>query len=318
MQRVIIDCDPGHDDALAILLADQHLDILGITTVAGNQTLEKVTANALKIVELMNRTDIPVYKGAHTPLLRAPVHAGHIHGDTGLDGPDFPVPQKTVADQHAVDYIIETLMTETDVWLIPVGPLTNVALAIRQCPAIVSRVAGISLMGGSLTSGNSTATAEFNIWFDAEAARIVFDSGAPIKMCGLNLTQQANATDREITRIKTLGNHVGTVVADLLTFYLDAGARRSGIRKAALHDPCAVAALIQPELLQWETMHVTVETRGELTYGMTVCDYRHLRGFGTPVQDRGPQRGEPANVEVGMAIDEAGFLELLIDALGRY
>ncbi len=318
MKRVIIDCDPGHDDALAILLAGQHLDILGITTVAGNQTLEKVTANALKIVELMDRTDIPVYRGMHVPLLRAAEHAGHIHGDTGLDGPDFPVPQKKIESQHAVEYIIETLLAESDVWLVPVGPLTNVAMAFRQCPEIVSRVAGISLMGGSVTSGNSTATAEFNIWFDAEAARIVFDSGAPIKMCGLNLTQQANATDREIERIRGLGNRVGEMVADLLTFYLNAGASRSGIRKAALHDPCSVAALIQPELFQWESMQVSVETRGELTYGMTVCDYRHLRGFGTPVQDRGPLRSETTNAEVGMEIDEAGFLDLLIDALGRY
>ena len=318
MKKVIIDCDPGHDDALAILLAGQHLDILGITTVAGNQTIEKVTANALKIVELMGRTDIPVYRGAHVPLLKAPVHAGHIHGETGLDGPDFPVPTKKIESRHAVDYLIETLMRESDVWLVPVGPLTNVALAIRQCPEIVSRLAGISLMGGSLTTGNSTATAEFNIWFDAEAARIVYDSGAPIKMCGLNLTQQANATDDEIVRIRGLGNRVGEAVADLLSFYLDAGAARSGIRKAALHDPCSVAALIQPELFQWESMHVTVETRGELTYGMTVCDYRHLRGFGTPQQDRGPLRGHPANVEVGMEIDEPGFLNLLIDALAQY
>ncbi len=318
MNRVIIDCDPGHDDALAILLAGQHLEILGITTVAGNQTLAKVTVNALKIVELMNRSDIPVYSGMHVPLLRAPHHAGHIHGETGMDGPDFPTPQKEVEPQHAVEFIIETLKSESDVWLVPIGPLTNIAMAFRQCPEIMSRVAGISLMGGSLTTGNSTATAEFNIWFDAEAARIVFDSGVPIKMCGLNLTQQANATDREIERIRGLGNQVGEQVAALLTFYLDAGASRSGIRKAALHDPCSVAALIQPDLFQWESMHVSVETQGELTYGMTVCDYRHLRGFGTPVQDRGPLRGEEANVEVGMEIDGSRFLDLLIEALGKY
>ena len=317
MTKVIIDCDPGHDDALAILLAGQHLDILGITTVAGNQTSDKVTANALKIVELMDRTDIPVFRGAQVPLLRKAVHAGHIHGETGLDGPNFPVPVKEVEDRHAVDFIIQTVMAEDDVWLVPVGPLTNVALAIRQCPEIVSRMAGISLMGGSLTTGNSTATAEFNIWFDAEAARIVYDSGAPIKMLGLNLTQQANATDREIERIRNRGNRVGEVVVQLLEFYLDAGERMTGIRKAALHDPCAVAALIQPDLIEFEAMHVSVETRGELTYGMTVCDYRHLRGFGSSQVDRGPLRQE-ANVEVAMKIDESGFLDLLIDALGRY
>lgn len=318
MTRVIIDCDPGHDDALAILLAAQHLDIIGITTVTGNQTLAKVTANALKVLELMDRTDIPVYQGAHTPLLRAPSHAGHIHGETGMDGPELPVPRKTVEEAHAVDYLIDTLRAEEDVWLVPVGPLTNVALAMRQAPEIIDRVAGISVMGGSLIHGNSTPAAEFNIWFDAEAARIVFESGAPIRMCGLNLTHQANATDREIERIRNLGNRVGQVVSELLAFYIEAGAGRSGIRKAALHDPCAVAALIKPELFTWEAMHVTVETRGEKTYGMTVCDYRHLRGFGSPVVDRGPLRGPDANVEVGMAIDEAGFLELLIDALAQY
>ena len=317
MTKVIIDCDPGHDDALAILLAGQHLDILGITTVAGNQTLDKVTANALKIVELMDRTDIPVFRGARDPLLRKAVHAGHIHGESGLDGPDLPTPVKEVESRHAVDFIVQTLMAEDDVWLAPVGPLTNVALAIRQCPEIVSRMGGISLMGGSLTTGNSTATAEFNIWFDAEAARIVYESGAPIKMCGLNLTQQANATNREIERIRNRGNRVGEVVAQLLEFYLDAGERMTGIRKSALNDPCAVAVLIHPALLEFEAMHVSVETRGELTYGMTVCDYRHLRGFGSSQVDRGPLRQE-ANVEVAMKIDEPGFLDLLIDALGRY
>ena len=317
MTKVIIDCDPGHDDALAILLAGQHLDILGITTVAGNQTLDKVTANALKIVELMDRTDIPVFRGARDPLLRKAVHAGHIHGESGLDGPDLPTPVKEVESRHAVDFIVQTLMAEDDVWLAPVGPLTNVALAIRQCPEIVSRMGGISLMGGSLTTGNSTATAEFNIWFDAEAARIVYESGAPIKMCGLNLTQQANATNREVERIRNRGNRVGEVVAQLLEFYLDAGERMTGIRKSALNDPCAVAALIHPALLEFEAMHVSVETQGELTYGMTVCDYRHLRGFGSAQVDRGPLRQE-ANVEVAMKIDEPGFLDLLIDALGRY
>ncbi len=317
MTKVIIDCDPGHDDALAILLAGQHLDILGITTVAGNQTLDKVTANALKIVELMDRTDIPVFRGARDPLLRKAVHAGHIHGESGLDGPDLPTPVKEVESRHAVDFIVQTLMAEDDVWLAPIGPLTNVALAIRQSPEIVSRMGGISLMGGSLTTGNSTATAEFNIWFDAEAARIVYESGAPIKMCGLNLIQQANATNREIERIRNRGNRVGEVVAQLLEFYLDAGERMTGIRKSALHDPCAVVALIHPALLEFEAMHVSVETRGELTYEMTVCDYRHLRGFGSSQVDRGPLRQE-ANVEVAMKIDEPGFLDLLIDALGRY
>jgi len=318
MRKVIIDCDPGHDDALAILLAGQHLDVLGITTVAGNQTLEKVTVNALKVLALMGRTDIPVYQGMHTPLLRPPYHAGHIHGETGMDGPALPRPTQRVEATHAVDFLIETARSTDDVWLAPVGPLTNVAMAIRQAPDIVGRLAGISIMGGSLTHGNSTPTAEFNIWFDAEAARIVFESGIPIKMCGLNLTHQANATDDVIARIAGLGNPVGRAVSELLTFYLGTVTESGGIRKAALHDPCAVAALIDPNLIEFESMHVTVETVGVDTYGMTVCDYRHLRGFGTSAVDKGPQRGEAPNAEVGMSIQAEAFLELLVGALQAY
>ena len=318
MHKVIIDCDPGHDDALAIFLAGQHLNVLGITTVAGNQTLEKVTVNALKVLALMDRTDIPVYKGMHAPLLRPPYHAGHIHGETGMDGPALPTPAQNVEDMHAVDFLIDTARSTDDVWLIPVGPLTNVAMAIRKAPDIVDRLGGISIMGGSLTHGNATPTAEFNIWFDAEAARIVFESGVPIKMCGLNLTHQANATDDVIERIAGLGNPVGKAVSELLVFYLGTVAESGGIRKAAMHDPCAVAALIDPNLIDFEPMHVSVETAGLDTYGMTVCDYRHLRGFGTAVVEKGPQRGKEPNAEVGMSINEEAFLELLVSALRAY
>ncbi len=318
MRKVIIDCDPGHDDALAIFLAGQNLDVLGITTVAGNQTLEKVTVNALKVLALMNRTDIPVYAGMDKPLLRPPYHAGHVHGETGMDGPSLPVPTQKTEDTHAVDYLIETARSTDDVWLVPVGPLTNVAMAVRKAPDIVDRLAGISIMGGSLTHGNSTPTAEFNIWFDAEAARIVFESGIPIKMCGLNLTHQASATDDYIARIAGLGNQVGQAVSELLTFYLGTVTEMGGIRKAAMHDPCAVAALIDPELIHFEPMHVTVETAGTDTYGMTVCDYRHLRGFGTARVEKGPQRGKEPNAEVGMSINEEAFLDLLASALQAY
>lgn len=318
MHKVIIDCDPGHDDALAIFLAGQHLDILGITTVAGNQTIQKVTTNALKILALMDRTDIPVYRGMHTPLLRPPYHAGHVHGESGMDGPELPVPTQKVEESHAVEFIIETVRTTDDVWLVPVGPLTNIAMAIRQAPDISNRMAGMSIMGGSLTSGNSTSFAEFNIWFDAEAARIVFDSGIPIKMCGLNLTQQANATDSYIEQVAGLGNRVGNAVTEILKFYLNSAAENIGIRKAAMHDPCAVAALIDPTLIDFAPMHVTVETTGTDTYGMTVCDYRHLRGFGTANVEEGPLRGKDANVEVGMSIKEEAFKDLLLGALKSY
>ena len=193
-QKVILDCDPGHDDAMAILLAAKRLDVLGITTVAGNQSIDKVTTNALKVVELAGLTRIPVAQGAAHPLVRAPRHAPEIHGQTGLDGPDLPVPATKPVNMHAVDFIIVTVMRTDGVTLVPTGPLTNIALALRKEPRIAGRIPEICLMGGSRTHGNVTAAAEFNIYFDPEAAHAVFTSGIPIKMVGLNVTEQVIAT----------------------------------------------------------------------------------------------------------------------------
>ncbi|MEZ4661030.1 MAG: nucleoside hydrolase [Caldilineaceae bacterium] len=218
MRKVIIDCDPGHDDALAILLAAKHLDVLGITTVAGNQHIDKVTANALKIVEFADLTHIPVAKGCGLPLVKPPMYAPEVHGETGMDGPELPTPTTPLDPRHGVDFLIDTVMAHDEVTLIPTGPLTNVASALRREPRIAERIPLISLMGGGLTCGNSTATAEFNIYVDPEAAHVVFSSGIPIKMCGLNLTRQANATDVEIARCRALGNRTGQIVAELLVF----------------------------------------------------------------------------------------------------
>ena len=318
MRKVIIDCDPGHDDALAILLGAKHLDVLGITTVGGNQSLEKVTTNALKIVEFADLTHIPVAQGMSHPLIKAPYHAPEVHGETGLDGPNLPPPTTGLHASHAVDFIIETVMTTDDVTLIPIGPLTNVATALRRESRLTDRIAEISLMGGGLTSGNSTATAEFNIYVDPEAAHIVFSSGIPLKMCGLNVTRQANATDVEIDRIRALGNRVGEIVADMLTFYKGALKDTFGLSGGSLHDPCAVAALIDPDLIEFESMHVAVELKGEHTYGMTVCDHRHLRGIGEEIKAIGLRKGEPPNAEVALRIDVAGFFDLLVDTLAKY
>ena len=318
MRKVLIDCDPGHDDALAILLAAKHLDVLGITTVAGNQHIDKVTANALKIVEFAELTHIPVAKGCGLPLVKPPMFAPEIHGETGLDGPELPAPTTPLDPRHGVDFLIDTVMAHDEVTLIPTGPLTNVASALRREPRIAERIPLISLMGGGLTSGNSTATAEFNIYVDPEAAHVVFSSGIPIKMCGLNLTRQANATDVEIARCRALVNRTGQIVADLLVFFAGTVKEVFGVSGGSLHDPCAVAALIDPTLIEFEPMHVAVELKGEHTYGMTVCDHRHLRGIGDEIKSIGKRKGETPNAEVGLRIDAERFFNLLIGTIGMY
>jgi len=318
MQKIILDCDPGHDDALAILLAAKHLDVVGITTVGGNQSLEKVTSNALKIVEFAGLTNIPVVEGMGHPLIQPPRYAPQIHGETGMDGPDLPTPTTPLHAQHAVDFIIDTVMSTNEVTLVPTGPLTNVATALRREPRIAKRIPEISLMGGSLTYGNATPAAEFNIYVDPEAAHIVFTSGIPIKMCGLNLTRQAAATDVEIKRIRDLGNNTGRIVAEMLEFYQGTLKRVFGITGGSLHDPC-VAALIDDSLIQFQKMHVGIELKGERTYGMTVCDYRHVRGSGENiVEGGGVHRGETPNAKVGLNIDVDRFFDLLIDTLALY
>jgi pyrimidine-specific ribonucleoside hydrolase len=319
MRKIILDCDPGHDDALAILLAAKHLEIVGLTTVGGNQSLAKVTSNALKIVEFAELTHLPVVEGMGHPLIQPPRYAAQIHGETGMDGPELPTPTTALHPRHAVDFIIDTVMATADVTLVPTGPLTNMATALRREPRIAARIPEISLMGGSLTYGNATPAAEFNIYVDPEAAHIVFTSGIPIKMCGLNLTRQASAGEAEIARMRALGNRTGRIAAEMLDFYKGTLQRVFGISGGSLHDPCAVAALIDPSLITFQKMHVAIELKGEHTYGMTVCDYRHLQSSGEDiVAGGGVQRGQPANAEVGLQLDVDRFFDLLIDTLAQY
>ncbi|MBI5878558.1 MAG: nucleoside hydrolase [Chloroflexi bacterium] len=317
--KVIIDCDPGHDDAIGIVLGAPHLDILGITCVGGNQTLEKVTVNALKIVEVIGRTDIPVVPGIGRPLVKAASHAPDVHGLTGMDGPVLPAPVTKAKAGHAVDFIIDTVMANDGVTLIPTGPLTNIAVALRKEPRIASRLQEISIMGGSATHGNRSVAAEFNIWYDPEAAHIVFGSGVPIKMHGLNLTLQVVATEDVIAKCRAIGNRPAIFVAELLDFFADAQKRKLGTHSGALHDPVAVAGVIDPTLFEYYDMHVGIELRGERTYGMTVSDMRHLRGsaFGFP-QSATPLRGEPPNAQVGMKADAPRFFKLLYETLATY
>lgn len=318
-KKVIFDGDPGHDDMCAILLAAKHMDLLGITTVHGNQSLEKVTNNALKIVELAGLTSIPVAKGMSQSLLGWTNYAPEIHGETGLDGHVLPEPMTPLADLHAVDFIIKTVMENDDVTLIPTGPLTNIAAALIKEPKIVDRISCISLMGGSTTYGNVTPVAEFNIVIDPEAADVVFRSGIPLKMFGLNVTRRAEATETEIQRIREIGTPFAKVIADLLHFYSNNLINIFGVDGASLHDPCAVAIFIEPSIFEMRSMHVTIELNGKYTRGMTVCDYRHEKMTADNIGgDKALNRGKRPNCEVAVGIDNAKFMDLLIETIASY
>lgn len=302
---IIIDCDPGHDDAIAILLAYAHrdvLDIRGITTVGGNQILDKITDNALRILSFI-QADIPVAKGAAEPLLGKLVTGEEAHGESGMDGPVLPPARFRPVEQGAVEFMADIIRaSEEKVTLVPLAPLTNIALLITAYPEVKDKIERISLMGGGLCYGNVTSTAEFNIYVDPEAAKIVYESGIPITMSGLDVTDKAAIFEEEIEELKQRGP-VSNLVGELLDFYSIYG-KKMGYVGNALHDPCAVAWLLSPELFQSRHLHVTIETEGKLTRGMTVGD----------------QRTKPdgeSNVEVLVDVDRSAFLKLLFDALAR-
>jgi pyrimidine-specific ribonucleoside hydrolase len=309
---IIIDCDPGHDDALAILLASRHFDILGITTVAGNVDVERTTLNARRVVDLTGQA-IPVMRGCAHPLVRPARDASAVHGASGLDGYEFPAPRTPLDPRGAVDFIISTVRARDDVTVIPTGPLTNVAVALRTAPDIAGRLHAISLMGGSVTVGNVTPAAEFNVWFDPEAADIVLNSGVPIWMCGLNLTHQARIDEATVEAIARIDTHAARVTASLLRFLVDNMRRRFNVT-VSMHDPCAVAALLEPAIMTWAPMHVRVELQGEHTRGMTVCDARHVPAFNPSVIQREPAGAQP-NAQVAVSLDRDRLIGLLQDAL---
>ncbi len=306
--KIILDCDPGHDDAIAILLAARHpeIDLLAITTVAGNQSLEKITRNALKVCSLAGIRDVPIAMGMGRPLVRPAKHAADIHGESGMDGPHIPEPTIELVRQHAVDLIIDLLMdSEGDITLVPTGPLTNIAAAIRQQPSIIPKIKAISLMGGAMGLGNVTPAAEFNIHTDPESAAIVFGCGRPITMVPLEVTHQALATEEVITRLRIAQRPVATFAADLLVFFADSYYKVFGFPAAPVHDPCAVAAVIDPHILRAHTMHVTIETNGEWTSGRTVCDvYGKL--------------GKEPNACVGYALEVERFWDMVISTILTY
>lgn len=309
-RKIIIDTDPGQDDAVAILLAlasPQELDVLGIVAVAGNVGLDHNANNALKIIELANRTDVPVYAGCARPMRRHLVTAEHVHGETGLNGPDLPDPKTRLQAQHGVDYLIDTLMAAEPgtITLCTLGPLTNIGMALVKQPAIAERIAEIVMMGGAYFEvGNITPAAEFNIYVDPEAADVVLRSGVPITMLPLDVTHQIQSTPERLGAILALGNNTGKAVHAMLTFSEAFDLQKYGWGGAPLHDPTVIAYLLQPDLFDGRHCNVSVETASELTVGMTVADYWHVTG-------------KVRNVNYLRNGDAEGFFSLLTERLAR-
>jgi len=300
--RVILDCDPGHDDVIAIVVAACHTELVGITTVAGNAPLDRTTYNA-RVVRDALRLDTPLHSGAERPLVAEPKFAGFVHGESGLDGADLPAPNRDVDSTDAVGFIIESCRAEPGIWLVPTGPLTNIALAMRAAPDLIDHIAGISLMGGG-TFGNRTPLAEFNIWADPDAAAIVFGSGADITMAGLDVTHQFLVTPDRIEQVAALGMPFTDLITDLFRFFAkNYISRHDVIRGAALHDPLAVLALTHPHLFEVVDRHVAVETVGRHTSGMTVIDRRDITAREAP------------NTHVLERVDDAAAWQVVIDAL---
>ena len=302
---------------MAILLAARHFDLLGVTTVGGNAPIENVTVNALKVLELGGLAHIPVARGMDRPLVKELRTGTKIHGPSGLDGVALPEPVTPVDPRRGVEFLIDTLMAHQGVTLFPVGPLTNVATALRLEPRIREHIAHISLMGGSATWGNATPATEFNIGCDPEAAHIVFTSGVPLTMCGLDLTRQADVGEAEVARIRALGTRTATVIAGLLDAYWRAALAVYGRASVALHDPCAVAAMVDPLMFQFIETHVAIELRGQHTSGMTVVERRFAEARNA--QELAAAAGAPApNCRVAVGIDKARFFDLVCEALATY
>ncbi|UWF77617.1 MULTISPECIES: nucleoside hydrolase [Microbacterium] len=318
MEKVILDCDPGHDDAIAIMLAagNPAIDLLGITTVAGNQTLEKVTRNALSVCTVSG-IRVPVARGSAGPLVGTQVIAEDIHGDTGLDGPVLPEPAFHLDPRHAVEFIIDTVMAHEPgtVNLVPVGPLTNIALALRTEPRIADRVKSVVLMGGAHTRGNVTPHAEFNVYADPEAAEAVFRADWEVTMVGLDTTHQALATAELQERVRAIGGPVAGFALDIWGFVGDAYRRQYEFDFPPVHDACCIAALIDPAVLTTAAADVRVELRGEWTRGTTVVNFADVPGMHH--SDGSAQRQTDFRTRVALGIDQDRFADLVVDAIGR-
>jgi pyrimidine-specific ribonucleoside hydrolase len=301
---MILDCDPGHDDAIALLLAvaSPEVELVGVTTVAGNQTVDKTTTNALRILELVGRQDIPVYRGAERPFIRAQDVAAHVHGESGLDGPDLPQPSTRQRDESAVEYLAREIGARGgQVTLVPTGPLTNVGLLFAASRNV--RPERIVLMGGAIGEGNRTPAAEFNIWADPEAAQRVFLEGLDTTMVGLDVTHRALIKDEHTERMRSAGR-VGKVVAELMDFYARFHRRRyPDLDGSPMHDPVCVAHLIDPTLMPVRDAFIDVDTSGGPSWGRTNVDTRRREHFAEP------------NAKVGVDIDGDRFAELVVERI---
>ncbi|HHQ4454469.1 pyrimidine-specific ribonucleoside hydrolase RihA [Aeromonas hydrophila] len=306
---VILDCDPGHDDAIALILAlaSPELKVLAVTTSAGNQTPDKTLNNALRILTLLGRDDIPVAAGAPKPLARELIIADNVHGESGLDGPKLPDPAFAPVAMTALELMAKCLRESPEpVTLVPTGPLTNIALLLAAHPELKSKIARIVLMGGAAGPGNWTPAAEFNIYVDPEAADMVFKSGLPITMCGLDVTHEAQVMDEDIERVRAITNPVAQCVAGLLDFFMIYHRDpKWGFAGAPLHDPCTIAWLLAPALFHGVECRVDIETGGTHTSGMTVVDRYGLTG-------------KAANALVLLGLDRAGFIDLLVTRLRAF
>ena len=312
MRKIIIDCDPGQDDAVALLLAlasPEDLDVLGVTCVAGNVSLDLTQRNARRILDLSGRRDVPVFAGCPRPILQPLVTAEAVHGKTGLDGSGLPEqPLTQLQDRHAVDFIIETCLAADDhgITICVLGPMTNLAVAIVQAPDIVNKIREIVFMGGcALGLGNRTPSAEFNIVTDPHAAQVVMTSGAPLVMFGLDVTEQVITTPARRNSIAALDSPVSVAVTGMLTFYDRDHPERYGDTGAPLHDPCVIAWLLQPDLFHGKKAHVTVEIASQTTMGRTVVDWWGVTG-------------NAPNATVMNRADANGFFTLLLNRLSRF
>lgn len=307
MEKIILDCDPGHDDAAAIILAAKSpkLQLLGITVVAGNQTLENTLRNALNVVQWLD-VDVPVYAGCGQPIVREKVIAGDIHGKTGLDGPVFPPLMRKAQPEHAVNFIIRRLLdSDGDITMVTTGPTTNLAMALRMEPKIAEKIKRIVLMGGAYTNGNVTPAAEFNIFADPEAAHICFTAGRPITMIGLDVTRKVLCYPEIVQRMEKVGNRVSALFVSLMGHFCKTQKEIFGWDGGPLHDPVTIASLIDPELVTTKPMNAQIDIRGGQSYGRTNCDFfNYLR--------------LPPTADVAIDIDPARFWDVFEEGLRNY
>lgn len=308
-KKIIMDCDPGHDDAIALILAgakNSSLDVLAVTTVAGNQSVEKNTKNALNVLEVMGRGDINVSVGATRPLIKPASFASQIHGNTGLDGPKLPeVPSLKPTPDHAADVIIKTLkQSEEPVTIVATGPLTNIATALIKDPSITQYIDSITIMGGG-TFGNWTPNAEFNIWVDAEAAKRIFDSGVTINVFGLDVTHQVLATDEVINRFKRIDNQIANFVVELLEFFKSTYKTHFNMDGGPIHDACTILYLLQPDLFTMQHTHIDIEHQSPLTYGTMAVDLNDITH-------------KEKNAYFATAVDVESVWKLMENMLGSY